>query len=49
VLLVAPPLDYRSVAGAAGVLAAEWLALTYLVRTPAFTRWAAESGQPSDA
>jgi hypothetical protein len=43
VLLVAPPLDYRSVAAAAGVLAAEWLFLAYLVRTPAFARWAAPS------
>jgi hypothetical protein len=42
VLLVAPPLDYRSVAAAAGVLAAVWLGLTYLVRTPAVTRWTAE-------
>jgi hypothetical protein len=39
VLLVAPPLDYRSVAGAAGGLAALWVAVAYLVRTPAFARW----------
>lgn len=45
VLLVAPPLDYRSVAGAAGGLAALWLGLAYLVRTPAFARWAAEAGE----
>jgi len=42
VLLIAPPLDYRSVAGAAGGLAAVWLGLAYLVRTPAFSRWAKE-------
>lgn len=40
VLLVAPPLDYRSVAGAAGVLAAAWLGVAYLARTPTFARWA---------
>ncbi|MDT7592247.1 MAG: hypothetical protein QOH45_1778 [Pseudonocardiales bacterium] len=43
VLLVAPPLDYRSVAGAAGGLAAIWLGLAYLVRTPAFARWSTEA------
>jgi hypothetical protein len=42
VLLIAPPLDYRSVAGAAGGLAAVWLGLAYLVRTPAFSRWVKE-------
>jgi hypothetical protein len=42
VLLIAPPLDYRSVAGAAGGLAAVWLGLAYLVRTPAFSGWAKE-------
>jgi hypothetical protein len=42
VLLIAPPLDYRSVAGAAGGLAAVWLGMAYLVRTPAFSRWAKE-------
>jgi hypothetical protein len=42
VLLIAPPLDYRSVAGAAGGLATVWLGLAYLVRTPAFSRWAKE-------
>jgi len=42
VLLVAPPLDFRSVAGAAGGLAAAWLVLAYLVRTRAFRDWAAE-------
>jgi hypothetical protein len=39
VLLIAPPLDYRSVAGATGGLAALWVAVAYLVRTPAFARW----------
>lgn len=42
VLAWAPPLDYRSAAAAAGVLAAIWLALAALSRTTSYRRWLAE-------
>lgn len=38
VLLVTPPLDYRSAVGAAAGLAALWLGIALLSRTAAFTR-----------
>lgn len=42
VLAWAPPLDYRSAAAAAGVLAALWLGITLLARTSGYHQWLAE-------